>query len=44
MAIKLFGTNRFRDELRQSISYEMDLLKKLDHCNIVKYIDTVSTQ
>ena len=41
VAIKLMGLNRFNVDMKQSITYEIDLLKRLDNCNIVKYIDTV---
>jgi serine/threonine protein kinase len=43
VAIKLVGVNRFQSDIKQSITYEIDLLKRLDHCNIVKYIDTVQS-
>lgn len=43
VAVKLVSASRFRQDLKQSINYEMDLLKRLDHCNIVKYIDTVQS-
>jgi len=54
VAIKLIGLNRFQADhkkpiqtteadLKHSITYEIDLLKRLDHNNIVKYIDTVQS-
>jgi serine/threonine protein kinase len=41
VAIKMFALGRFHAKQKDSIKMEVDLLKKLDHPNIVKYVDTV---
>ena len=43
VAIKMVAMNRFKNDHKQSITFEIDLLKKLDHQNIVKYIETVNS-
>ena len=43
VAIKMVAMNRFKSDHKQSITFEIDLLKKLDHQNIVKYVDTVNS-
>ena len=38
VAIKQIKINNFREEKKQHLLQEIDLLKKLEHPNIVKYI------
>lgn len=44
VAVKRFPLNAIDAESLSSIEAEIELMKKLNHPNIVKYIDTIRTQ
>ena len=43
MAIKQIRINNFKEEQKKSLQSEINLLKKLEHPNIVKYIGKIQT-
>ena len=43
VAIKMIPLYRLKTDFKKSIIDEIDLMKKLDHKNIVKYIETVQS-
>ena len=43
VAIKMIPLIRLKTDFKKSIIDEIDLMKKLDHKNIVKYIETVQS-
>eukprot|EP00347_Sterkiella_histriomuscorum_P001554 403371590 len=44
VAIKQIRINNFKEHNKRSLQSEINLLKKLEHPNIVKYIDSIQTE
>lgn len=44
VAIKRIGLNNISHDQIKSLTVEVDLLKRLNHPNIVKYVDTINTE